>query len=241
MKKAIHILVVGHTFDAIRSTLGDFDGWVRAAMGATPLPVRVVDVPAGDPLPDVGRSIGMIITGSHAMVTDDLPWSLAVEQRLPRAVDAGVPVLGICYGHQLLARALGGRVNYRAAGREIGTVPIELGDEAVSDPLFEGLPRTILGHTTHAQSVTALPTGAVRLAGSAADPHHAFRYGDMAWGVQFHPEFDARIMRSYISQQAEDPRVAGVDVARLLDGVRDTPLATGILRRFVQCLGPASA
>ena len=234
MTKALHVLQVGHTFTATRAQLGDFDRWTLAAIGDVPLPVRVLDVPEGAVLPAAGDCAGVIITGSHAMVTDELPWSRAIEAWLPGIVAARAPVLGICYGHQLLARSLGGVVGYRAQGREIGTVAIGLTPEAADDPLFGGLPGKLEAHTTHAQSVAALPRGAVRLAGNEADPNHAFRFGESAWGVQFHPEFDADVMRAYIQEQAVDLTEAGLDVAALLDGVHETPVAARVLRRFAR-------
>jgi GMP synthase (glutamine-hydrolysing) len=236
--KALHVLQVGRTFPTTRARLGDFDRWTLTALSDRSLPVglaiRVWDLPGCADLPDPEDCDGVVITGSHAMVTDDLPWSVAVERWLPRIVAAGTPVFGICYGHQLLARALGGQVDYRPQGREIGTVEITLDGAATADPLFGGLPATIAAHATHAQSVMALPAGAVRLAGNAADPNHAFRFGETAWGVQFHPEFSVDVMRAYIVEQAVDLGEAGMDVEALVAGVRETPLAARILRRFVE-------
>jgi GMP synthase (glutamine-hydrolysing) len=236
--KALHVLQVGHTFPTTRARLGDFDQWTLTALsdGSSPLgvAVRVWDLADGADLPDPADCAGVVITGSHAMVTDELPWSVAVERWLPRVVDAGTPVFGICYGHQLLARALGGQVGYRAQGREIGTVEVTLDAAATVDPLFAGLPATISAHTTHAQSVMALPAGAVRLALNVADPNHAFRFGDTAWGVQFHPEFSVDVMRAYIVEQAVDLGDAGMDVHALVAGVHETPLAARVLHRFVK-------
>src|SRR5690606_28142940 len=136
---------------------------------------------------------------------------------------ADLPVLGICYGHQLLAYACGGRVDYHPAGREIGTVDVSLTQSSRTDPLLADLPMDFPAHATHSQSVLELPANAVHLARSAHDNHHAFRVGTAAWGLQFHPEFDAAIMKTYIEERAGDLREEGLDVDRLLQQVKETP------------------
>lgn len=123
------------------------------------------------------------------MVSERLPWSEAAAAWLRDAVALGLPILGVCYGHQLLAHALGGRVDYHASGREIGTVAIERLPAAADDALLAAAPARFVAHASHQQSVLELPAGAVVLARSAHDPHHAVRYAPRAWGLQFHPEF----------------------------------------------------
>ncbi len=96
------------------------------------------------------------------------------------AVQAGTPLLGICYGHQLLAHALGGRVDYNPAGRESGTVFIDLHPPAFEDPLFAAMPARFAAHATHLQTVLRPPEGATVLARSEQDGCHAFRWGEQA-------------------------------------------------------------
>lgn len=169
------------------------------------------------------------------MVTDNLDWSLALEGWIRSIVTAAVPLLGICYGHQLLGRAMGGQVGYHPRGKEIGTFDIRLRPEAREDPLFSAFPAQFPVHATHAQSVLALPRGAVLLAENDFEPHHAFRIGSCAWGVQFHPEYDSRIMRDYILAQADSLVESGRDTDSLLHAVRETSTANSILQKFA-CL-----
>jgi GMP synthase (glutamine-hydrolysing) len=96
------------------------------------------------------------------------------------------------------------------------------------------LPAQFPVHTTHSQSVLALPPGAVLLAENDFEPHHAFRLGTCAWGVQFHPEYDSRIMRDYIQAQADSLTDAGQTPAALLSALCETPDANSILRRFAR-------
>jgi GMP synthase (glutamine-hydrolysing) len=173
-----------------------------------------------------------VITGSHAMVTDNLPWSVGLEQWVRRLLDSQIPVFGICYGHQLLAQAAGGRVDYHPGGEEIGTVAVRLLPECGVDPIFRGLPDSFLVHVSHSQTVTRLPESAVRLASNEYEPNHAFRIGECAWGVQFHPEYSIPIMKSYIEEQKKELVEMGLDVSRLLDSVSDTPVAAEILWNF---------
>ena len=149
-----------------------------------------------------------------------------------QVVAAEIPLLGICYGHQLLGRAMGGQVDYHPQGKEVGTFDVRLRTESREDPLFSGLPPQFPVHATHSQSVLTLPPGAVLLAENDFDPHHAFRLGPCAWGVQFHPEYDSRIMRDYIQAQANSLVDTGRNPESLLGAVRETPAANSILKKF---------
>ncbi len=148
-----------------------------------------------------------------------------------------IPLLGICYGHQLLARAMGGEVGYHPAGIETGTVDLTLAPTCADDLLFSSLPHHFLVQADHSQTVTSLPPGAVCLASTDQETNHAFRIGRNAWGLQFHPEFTAEIMSMYISEQAESLRLAGLNVSGLQAGIRETPISRGILEKF--CLTAA--
>jgi GMP synthase (glutamine-hydrolysing) len=209
---------------------GDFEDWIRTGLGLDA--VAVCHVETGEPLPSLDEIHGIIVTGSVKMVTDRLPWSERTALWLRGAVQAGEPVLGICYGHQLLAHALGGTVAPDPRGREIGTVGITLADDAVADPLFAGSPRCFPAQATHCESVVALPDGATLLASSEHTPIHAFRVGHRAWGVQFHPEFGPEVLAAYVRVRAEALRAEGLDPAAIAAGIAATPVATALLRRF---------
>ncbi|MHB0956712.1 MAG: glutamine amidotransferase [Pirellulaceae bacterium] len=232
--KSLWIVKAGTTFPCLRHECGDFEQWTIDALEANPVQVRVFDVASDVCLPGPGDCAGVVVTGSHAMVTDRHPWSVALENWIPQLLEADVPFLGICYGHQLLARAMGGEVDYHRAGQEIGTVDIQLLPPCAADPLFCTLPETMAVHTVHSQTVASLPIGAVRLAGNDFEPNHAIRIGTTAWGVQFHPEYDDRIMRSYIEELADELQAAGRDVSALAAAVHPTPDAQRLLARFAE-------
>jgi GMP synthase (glutamine-hydrolysing) len=232
MKKYLFIIKVGTTYPDTLREYGDFDLWTIKGLGCDHDTVRVIDAEHGDPLPDANDCGGVVVTGSHDMVTDNLPWSVRVAEWIPALVDRSVPFLGICFGHQLLAYALGGRVGFHPEGTEAGTVKINLLPESASDPLFAFLPLSFHAHVSHSQTVIVLPEGAVRLAMNAFEPNHAFRVGKCAWGVQSHPEYTADIMRSYIINEKEDLLREGIEFRPVLESVKETPEAASILRRF---------
>jgi len=177
---------------------GSFAHWIRVAAGLDRDATVVVDVEHGHDLPSREGFAGAIVTGSAAMVPDRHPWSERTADWLRDAAHAGLPLFGICYGHQLIAHALGGEVGPNEVGREMGTVRIHLHPAAQGDPLFAGLDDPFAAQATHLQSVLRPPEGAVVLAHNDHDACHAFRWGEVAWGVQFHPEFSAGHMRGYI-------------------------------------------
>ena len=104
---------------------GGFPHWIRTAAGLPRDAAVVVDVERGDALPSRDGFAGVIVTGSGAMVTDRHDWSERTAAWLGEAAQAGLPLLGICYGHQLIAHALGGEVGWHPRGREMGTVEVE--------------------------------------------------------------------------------------------------------------------
>ena len=213
---------------------GGFPHWIRVAAGLRADDAVAVDVERGQPLPSREGFAGVLVTGSGAMVTDRHGWSEASAGWLRDAAGAGLPVLGICYGHQLLAHALGGTVADNPRGREMGTISLELHPAAADDPLFTGLPATFPAQATHLQSVLALPDGAVPLAASALDDVHAFRWGRAAWGVQFHPEFSTTHMHGYLRARRDALAREGRDPRAIAAGVTATPHARRVLRRFVR-------
>src|SRR5690606_26145464 len=137
---------------------------------------------------------------------------------------------GICFGHQLLAEALGGRVEPNPRGREMGTVQIELVER---DPLL-GADPALAVNMSHVDSVVGLPAGAVVLARSERDPHAAIRFADSAYGVQFHPEFDGDVMRRYIDARRDVIASEGLDPDAMWHGTSDATSGAEVLARFVR-------
>lgn len=232
--KKFLIIKTGDALPELKSKRGDFEDWILSGMQLSRDEAIVADVPRGAELPGYNAITGVAITGSHAMVTDHYDWSERAAAWLRGAVKGRIPVLGICYGHQLLACALGGAVENNPNGREYGTAEINLTPEAKDDPLFYGLPNPLKMQVSHTQSVITLSPGATALAYGAMDPYQAFVVGENAYGVQFHPEFDAEIVQAYIRENRDVLAKEGQNPERLMETCSDNSFGRKLLRRFAE-------
>lgn len=225
------IIVTGDPVPKARERVGGFANLVKAGLeGAWEHGFVEVDARDVSALPPASHFSGLIVTGSASSVTERAPWMLRTEEYLADAVRKEHAVLGICFGHQLLGQALGGLVERNPRGREIGTVPMTI---VADDPLLDRSIEPALAHATHVDSVTVLPPGARLLATTELEPHAALRFGERAWGVQFHPEFDELVMRDYVETRAEQLSVEGRDPIRVLGAIGAAEAGRLVLRRFV--------
>jgi GMP synthase (glutamine-hydrolysing) len=145
---------------------------------------EVLETAGAAPLPDIGCFDGAIVLGGSLGAHE--PSLLEAERWMRAAVQRDTPLLGICLGGQLLARALGGFVK-RGSRPEVGIVDVFLTEAARRDSLFGNLPGRFPALAWH-EDAFSLPQGAIPLAGSIAYEHQAFRFGASAYGLQFHPE-----------------------------------------------------
>ncbi|MBL7008686.1 MAG: glutamine amidotransferase [Planctomycetes bacterium] len=226
------IVRCGTTKEAICRRHGDFADWIRAVAGWGEAGAPECAPYLGEAMPEAGAFAGAVLTGSPAMVTDREPWMLELEDWLRGAIAGGLPMLGICFGHQLLASALGGVVGDHPAGMELGTVEVRLTPAAAADPLFGGLPAHFPVQATHLQTVLEAPPGAVVLARNDHEACHAVRFADRVWGVQFHPEIDAAVMEGYSECYRADAVAGRKRIAMLGEPTRESPDAAGLLKRF---------
>jgi GMP synthase (glutamine-hydrolysing) len=234
----ILVLVTGQTLPEIAARRGDYPAWIRERSGDGRVGEWAShDVRTAGPLPGARDADAFVITGSSSSVTERAPWMLRAEGLIREIAGAGRPLLGICFGHQMIAQALGGEVRRNPNGREMGTVRVQ---QVVEDRLFAGLPRAFEIQGTHVDAVVKLPTGAQVLATTPKDPNAAFRVGDNVRGVQFHPEFDADVMRGYVQARMELVRGEGGDPEAMLAGVHDGAEGETILRNFVASLSLSS-
>lgn len=185
-------------------------------------------------MPGPRDAAAFIITGSSSSVTERAPWMLATEQLIREIAEAGTPLFGICFGHQLVGQALGGRVAKNPNGREIGTVEVRVLPHDPLDPILSGLGDRFTANHTHVDSVVELPKGARVIAATDQEPHAAFAIGDRIKCVQFHPEIDGDAMRGYIEARAHLIEGEGRDPKPILAGAVDAPGGAQTLRNFVR-------
>ncbi len=184
---------------------------------------------------EIERADAVLIggAGAHSAVDDD-DFTDVLASHVRRMTDESKPLFGSCWGHQFIARALGGAVIKDPDRKEVGIVPVDLTDAAAADPLLEGCPASFDTLMGHEDRVTRLPAGAVELARSAVCDNQAFRVtGKPIWGTQFHSELSpARLLdritryRHYMPDDDE--------FEALKSALRPTPIASRIMHRFLQ-------
>jgi GMP synthase (glutamine-hydrolysing) len=228
----ILVLRAGDAIPEVAAAHGEYFAWIQRAAGETwPANWSEHDLRSPLPIPDCTSVSAIIITGSISSVTERAPWMLRAEAYVRDALSAETPLLGICFGHQLLAQALGGRVDKNPRGREIGTVEVTLLDD---DPMFDGLPTYWAANTTHVDSVLVLPDGAKVVASTALENHAAVAFGNAARGVQFHPEIDQNVMCRYVEVKRPCLIDEGLDPEAILQATSETPQARELLRNFIR-------
>ena len=220
----------GQTDPNLVPTIGDYETWFARVLGSDA--TLEVHHAFDKPHHKLAGYDGMLITGSPRSLVDGEvePWMDDAAAFVRAADDAGVPVLGVCFGHQLVGYAYGGRVRKNPNGWEVGTVDVELTDDGARDPLFAGVARRLRVIQSHRDEIGTLgPTTRV-LAAGAHTPAQAIAVGEHVRGVQFHPEMTAQIIRRVIDHRR---LILGCNVDERIAGASDCPDAERVLRNFV--------
>jgi GMP synthase (glutamine-hydrolysing) len=197
----VKVLALVYQEDCPPGTFGD----VVAERGHE-LDVRSFAPGAGDPPPDdaAGRYDAVMTFGGSMQVDQDdrHPWLSDARALVRDLIDREVPTLGVCLGAQLMAQTAGGQIG-PAAVPEVGWHPVELTADGVCDAVLGGAPRRFAAYQGHSYGF-ALPPGATSLAHGNGDALQAFRIGDAAWGIQFHPEVTWDLVDGWIAEHARD-------------------------------------
>lgn len=183
--------------------------------------------------PDVHDYAGIIIGGSAHFVreTDQLMWMHAMASFIKEAIGAGIPLLGICFGHQLVTHVLGGMVGaFADERRDFGLVQMQKLEDAHDHILFQNVPEVFDALASHGDYVHELPVGARILARSQGCSIEAVEFGHKTYGVQFHPEYTPKIMLDLARERIVDEASRN----RFAAGLSHAPHATQVLRNFVK-------
>ena len=228
----ILILKTGTTYNSIKSEYRDFEDWIITNMNLKEGEFLIHPTEDYQTVPPDNNYKGIVITGSHAMVTDIEPIENKMCNWLLNAHNNGMPLLGICYGHQLLCALVGGTVSYNSMGTVIGSEKTMLTAEGQTDKLLGEFPPDFKVYKAHKQSVSNLPKSAKILSVNETGMIDAFRLDERTWGVQFHPEFDQNITKAYINELSDELVSEGRDFLKLTNEVDDIAYGPKLLKRF---------
>jgi GMP synthase (glutamine-hydrolysing) len=237
--------VTGEPGERVRARHGTFVDWFMRLFADHEVRVEPFDATTGQ-LPDNHRSYdAVVITGSPASLTEPATWMEAAVEWIRDAHGTGQPVLGVCFGHQLIAAAFGASVIRNPAGWQLGTLAVEVWGSGQTDPLFHGLPGRFEVNFVHqdtADADTLSPQNGVRvLASSPKARVAAIAAGPNIRGVQFHPEVTGAINRANLEARRDDlsreharSGAAGDDPEQILAGLRDAPQGEQVFHNFIE-------
>jgi GMP synthase (glutamine-hydrolysing) len=226
----VGILETGKPSAEVAGRYGDFVDMFRAYFAAqSDLGFVTYPVSSGAPLPTPSAENAWLITGSPAGVYEDHAWMPPLEEFVRQAIRQSVSVLGICFGHQLMAKAMGGKVVKSDKGRGIGVHRYE-----VNDAGQKLLPQTKTLHliAAHQDQIAELPQGATLLASSSFCPYAALAYDNVGLSIQPHPEFTIDSGRAITRDWQEEEPTAHEVLAAAEDSFGTLPVDSAFPRRF---------
>ncbi len=194
--KNILVIKYGDTYPEILDKYGSFDDWVIEQSNLPRNVFKIFDLSKGQKLRHPGEYIAAIITGSHHNVNEKSQWISYLKDWIITAQYSNTYVLGICFGHQIIAEALGGKVSQNKKGLHIGADKISLSKEGINDPLFKNINKNTRYYFSHNYSIDQAPEQSEVLANNDKCSVAAFKKNKL-YGVQFHPEFTGNIFEMY--------------------------------------------
>lgn len=209
-------------------------GTIGHAMYRRGIEHRYVRLFDGEPVPKgTGGYTGLIILGGPMNVyeEDRFPYLKDEDILIKKAIDRGIPILGICLGGQLIAKANNAKVR-KGAKKEIGWYELRLSQGGKEDAVFGGLPEKLTVFQWHGDTFD-IPEGATHLAGSELFPNQAYRIGDNIYGLQFHLEVTERMIRQWMSEYQDE--VASLNYIDPEKIINDTAKYIDTLSRRAEC------
>lgn len=246
--KPLLLYHTGRAPDAIASVHGGYSRWFGRLLADHPVAVTEHDGVEPAPLPDPRGFAGIVMTGSPASLTAPEHWMEGAVETIRECHRFGTPLLGVCFGHQLIGAAYGAAVVEHPDGWRVGTARVTARPDAIDDPLLEGVLDDDGGfwanfsHRDVVDSESVSPLNGLRmLAGNDRCATQVLAARDHIRGVQFHPEFDAAITSAHVrysfAELAAEATARGADDEqpdRSLERVSDTPASARIVHNFVR-------
>ena len=195
--KNILILDCGPSLIDVPQEFGCVPDWIIKILVGTGCSFKCIKSYKGETIDHV-EGDGWIITGSPRSVYEEMGWMLDLEEKIRNADHYNIPILGICFGHHLIAKSFEGHVTLNPNGWELGAYPIKLTERGVKSRILSGVFDNAIVYQSHRDCVTHLPRGADELAQNKKGTQ-GFKIHNNIYGVQFHPEFSWDIIKKYVS------------------------------------------
>ena len=176
---------------------GTAPDWIMSVLNNTPYNYIWIKSYTGETI-ELNEVDALILTGSPRSVYEELDWMQDLENKIRKLQSMDIPVLGICFGHQLIAKSLGGEVKLNQEGWELGAYPIQLTKHGAKSKILSGISDNDIVYQSHRDCITSLPNGAIELAFNNKGIQ-AFSINKYIYGVQFHPEFSWDVIKKYVS------------------------------------------
>jgi len=198
----VFILSCGPGLQDVVSLYGHSSEWIPDLINQSDIDYTVVKVYDNIDF-DYHDADALIITGSKYSVYDKVPWIDFLKKIIIDVIQSNIPILGICFGHQLLACCVGGKVEKNIRGWELGSYKITLTDKGILNPIFKNFKNNDIVYESHQDVVSLLPPNCTVLAYNSKGIQ-SFCFGDFVCGVQFHPEFSYEITRKLMDLRLEN-------------------------------------
>ena len=196
------IISAGPGLGQIRNKYGHATDWISNLINSQDTKIDISEIYNNNDF-NHAHYDGWIITGSASSVVDNLEWMKLLKDKILYAYKNFIPVLGICFGHQIISAALGGDVIHNPKGWELGSYKLKINKSGLSNKIFKNIEPDDYFYFSHEDIVSKLPKNAIELAKNEMGIQ-SFSIDDRIYGVQFHPEFNTEIMDQYVKIRYEN-------------------------------------